>query len=79
MYRRPILCTLCGAVDFLNVLKKGCWGGGGKGVLLVIVGKKYWYIMFYITYQYFTLETNIKFASAGDQTRVACVTGGHST
>jgi hypothetical protein len=22
MYRRPILCTLYGAVDFLNVLKK---------------------------------------------------------
>ncbi len=35
--------------------------------------------MYYITYQYFTLDTNIKFASAGDQTRVACVTGGHST
>jgi hypothetical protein len=34
MYRRPILCTLYGAVDFLNVLKKGCWGGRG-GVLLV--------------------------------------------
>jgi hypothetical protein len=33
MYRRPILCTLYGAVDFLNALKKGCWGGGG-GVLL---------------------------------------------
>jgi hypothetical protein len=33
MYRRPILCTLYSAVDFLNVLKKGCWGGGG--VLLV--------------------------------------------
>jgi hypothetical protein len=32
MYRRPILCTLYGAVDFLNVLKKGFWGGG---VLLV--------------------------------------------
>ncbi len=29
MYRRPILCTLYGAVDFLNVLKKGCWVGGG--------------------------------------------------
>ncbi len=29
MYRRRILCTLYGAVDFLNVLKKGCWGGGG--------------------------------------------------
>ena len=25
------------------------------------------------------LETNIKFASAGDRTRVACVTGRHST
>ena len=33
MYRRPIFCTLYGAVDSLNVLKKGCWGGGG--VLLV--------------------------------------------
>ena len=31
MYRRPMLCTLYGAVDFLNVLKKGCWWG----VLLV--------------------------------------------
>ncbi len=28
MYRRPILCTLYGAVDFLNVLKNGCWWGG---------------------------------------------------
>ncbi len=35
MYRRrPLLCTLYGAVDFLNVLKKGCWGAGG-GVLLI--------------------------------------------
>ncbi len=34
MYRRPILCTLYGTVDFLNVLKKNsCWWGGG--VLLV--------------------------------------------
>jgi hypothetical protein len=24
MYRRSILCTLYGAVDFLNALKKGC-------------------------------------------------------
>ncbi len=32
MYRRPRLRTVYGAVDFLNVLKKGCWGGG---VLLV--------------------------------------------
>jgi hypothetical protein len=33
MYLRPILCTLYGAVDFLNALKKGCrWG---LGVLLV--------------------------------------------
>ncbi len=29
MYRRRILCTLYGAVDFLNVPKKGWWGGGG--------------------------------------------------
>ncbi len=34
MYLRPILCTLYGAVDFLNVLKKGWWWGVG-GVLLV--------------------------------------------
>ncbi len=45
-----------------------------------MVGKKYWYVMYYIMYQYFTpLDTNIKFASSGDQTRVACVTGGHYT
>ncbi len=46
-----------------------------------MVGKKYWYVpvMYYITYQYFTLDTNIKFASTGDRTQVACVTGGHST
>jgi hypothetical protein len=35
MYRRPILCTLYGAVDFLNVLKKGGLLVGGGGVLLV--------------------------------------------
>jgi hypothetical protein len=29
MYRRRILYTLYGAVDFLNVLKKGWWGGEG--------------------------------------------------
>jgi hypothetical protein len=63
MYRRPILCTVYGAVDFLNVLKKGCWVGWG-GVLLVHneihyvpIGwfgrKKYWYVMHYITYQFF--------------------------
>ncbi len=34
MYRRPLLCTLYGPVDFLNVLKKGFFWGGG-GVLLV--------------------------------------------
>jgi hypothetical protein len=28
MYRRRVLCNLYGAVDFLNVLKKGWWGGG---------------------------------------------------
>jgi hypothetical protein len=40
MYRRPILCTLYGAVDFLNVLKKAVGGGGGC----------YWYIVKYIMY-----------------------------
>jgi hypothetical protein len=39
----PILCTLYGAVDFLNVMKKGCWVGGGVEVC-------YWYIMKYIMY-----------------------------
>jgi hypothetical protein len=38
MYRRLILCTLYGAVDFLNVLKKSCWWGGGC----------YWYIVKYV-------------------------------
>jgi hypothetical protein len=42
MYRRPILCTLYGTVDFLNVLKKGCWWGGG--VLLVPVHKEIYYV-----------------------------------
>ncbi len=28
-----------------------------------MVGKKYWYVMYYITYQYFTLDTNIEFTS----------------
>ncbi len=45
----------------------------------MMAGIKYWYVMYYIKYQYFTLETNRKFASAGNRTRVACVTGGHST
>jgi hypothetical protein len=48
MYRRPILCTLYGAVDFINVLKKYIM------YLQVMVGKKYWYVMYYITYQYFS-------------------------
>ncbi len=39
-----------------------------------MVGKKYWYVM-YIAYQYFTLDTNIKFASTGDR----LLTGGDST
>ncbi len=37
----PLLCTLYGAVDFLNALKKGCWWG---------VGGCYWYIVKYIMY-----------------------------
>ncbi len=36
MYRRPILWTLYGAVDFLKVLKIAVVGGGGGGVLLVL-------------------------------------------
>jgi hypothetical protein len=43
MYRRPILCTLYGAVDFLIVLKKGCWWWWGVC---------YWYIVKYIMYLY---------------------------
>ncbi len=45
----------------------------------MMAGIKYWYVMYYITYQYFILETNSKIASAKNRTRVACVTGGHST
>jgi hypothetical protein len=41
------------------------WGGGGWRNRCIML------IM--------TLETNIKIASARDRTRVACVTGGHST
>jgi hypothetical protein len=64
MYRRPILCTLYDAVDFLNVLKNAVVGGGGGRVLLVHSEIYYvpvddgWYVMYYITYQYFILETN---------------------
>jgi hypothetical protein len=54
MCPRSILCTLYGALDFLNSLKKGCCGGGGCYwyimkyfmYLEVIVGKKYWYVMY---------------------------------
>jgi hypothetical protein len=35
MYRRRILCTSYSAVDFLNVLKKACWGEGGGRVVEV--------------------------------------------
>ncbi len=49
MYRRPILCTLYGAVDFLKVLKIAVVGGG---VLLdgweEVLGRSV-----YITSQYF--------------------------
>ncbi len=31
MYRRPILCTLYGAVFFLKCPEEGLWGGGGGG------------------------------------------------
>jgi hypothetical protein len=48
MYRRPLLCALYGAVDFFNVLKKYVM------YLWVMVGKKYWYVMYYILYQYFS-------------------------
>ncbi len=59
MYRRPILCTLYGAVDFLNVQKKAVVGGGVCYWFIVkyimylqmMGGKKYWYVMYYITYQ----------------------------
>ncbi len=58
MYRRPILCTLYGAVDFLNVLKKGCFGGGCYWYIVkyimylsVMAGKKYWYVIYFTMYQ----------------------------
>jgi hypothetical protein len=66
MYRRPILCTLCGAVDFWNVLKKGCWGGGG-----LLVHNEILYIMYLYTLNlsflnlyhvlYKQLQINIKY------------------
>ncbi len=31
-----VLYSLYGAVDFLNVLKKGCWGGGGVCYCLLV-------------------------------------------
>jgi hypothetical protein len=37
MYRRPILCTLHGAVDFLKFLKIAVVGGGGGGCYWDIV------------------------------------------
>ena len=43
MYRRPILCTLYGAVDFLKVLKIAVVGGGE---VLLMAGKKYWDVMY---------------------------------
>jgi hypothetical protein len=42
VYRRPILCTLCGAVDFLNVLKKyimSLYSGRGKFMPLPLKSK----------------------------------------
>ncbi len=44
MYRRPILCTLYGAVDFLKVLKIAVGGGGGG--CYSMAGKKYWDVMY---------------------------------
>ncbi len=40
------------------------WGKGGRNRCIMLI---------------MTLETNIKIASAGDRTRVACIIGGHST
>jgi hypothetical protein len=58
MHRRPILCTgtLYGAVDFLNVLKKGClWGVVllvHSEIYYVPIGdgweEKYWYVIHYV-------------------------------
>jgi hypothetical protein len=45
MYRRPILCTLYGAVDFLKVMKIAVVGGGGGGCYSM-AGKKYWDVMY---------------------------------
>jgi hypothetical protein len=44
MYRRPILCTLYGAVDFLKVLKIAVVGEGGG--CYSMAGKKYWDVMY---------------------------------
>jgi hypothetical protein len=45
MYRRPILCTLYGAVDFLKVLKIAVVGGEGGGCYSM-AGKKHWDVMY---------------------------------
>jgi hypothetical protein len=45
MYRRPILCTLYGAVDCLQVLKIAVVGGGGGGCY-TMARKKYWAVMY---------------------------------
>ncbi len=89
MYRRPILCTLYGAVDFLNVLKNAVVGGGR----VLLVHSEIYYVpvddgwdqvlvrnvLHYIPVLHPGDKQYSKFASAGKQTRVACVTGGHST
>jgi hypothetical protein len=91
MYRRPILCTLHGAVDFLNVLKNAVVVGGGGRVLLVHSEIYYvpvddgWdqvlvrNVLHYIPELHPGDKQYSKFASAGNRTRVACLTGGHST
>jgi hypothetical protein len=42
MFRRPILCTLYGAVDFLNILKNAVVGGGGGGGGFMVNCEKYY-------------------------------------
>jgi hypothetical protein len=39
----PEAHTLYGAVDFLNVLKKGCWWGGGGGGCVLQVHSEIYY------------------------------------
>ncbi len=80
MYRRPILCTLYDAVDFLKVLKIAI--GDGDMWYYVPVEDGWEEVLgrnVYITSQYLFPNAKDWAASSGNWTRAARVAGGHST